>query len=204
MRFAWLRLLSVWNSFLVWTGIRKLSFRDKLPPDARVHFDEIVKLFKQPEKGRPTHMGQIKDLCAPMMNSCRTNLWIANLGDIEPFLVADLSPPSTIRARDTELDKEVTVFGSVRMSFYDVVGGSMVARLASLMTGMSTDLSVKIVDSVGTILEVWKMKVRPIAIYPLMVLDYTRAEPIKWQLECECSEWNIQTVGDEENSGTVN
>ena len=190
---------------MVWTGLKKLSFRQKLPPEARVHFDEIVKHFKNSGPGRPTSVSELEELkrVAPM-SPCRTNLWTASFGDIEPFLVSDFSPPSVIRARNVELETESTVFTSVHLSFYDMMGGSMVARLAGLMNGTSTDLTIKILDQLGAIVEVWKMVVRPIAIHPLVVLDYAQAEPIKWQLECECSKWDIQVVDDEQNYRTMN
>jgi hypothetical protein len=79
------------------------------------------------------------------------------------------------------------------MTFYDAVGGSMVSRLFELLKNGNTDLTVKMIDNVGTVLEVWKMRVRPAAIHPLTTLDYTKEDPIKWQLQAECLEWEVYT-----------
>lgn len=204
MRSAWLYMSSIWNSLLLWTGIRKLSFRDKLPPEARVHFDEIIKLFKGGDKGRSTVVSERERVVADALNPTRANLWTATLGNIEPFLVSEVSPPSIVRVLDEELGKTITTFTAVHLSFHDTMGTSMVARLASLMNGEIIDLTVRLLDHLGNIVEVWKMRVRPVAIHPLVVLEYSQAEPIRWQLECECSKWEIQVVDGDQNSGTVN
>ena len=163
-----------------------------------------MKLFKSSEKSRVTPVAELLESKPHALNPCRTNMWTANIGNIEPFVVADFSPPSIVRARNVELDTEVTIFTSTHLSFYDVVGSSVVAQLAALMNGQPVDLSIKILDQLGSIVEIWKMVVHPVAIHPLMMLDYDRAEVMKWQLECECSKWDIQVIDQHENQGTVN
>jgi hypothetical protein len=185
MRSLFVGFIQKWNAFLIWLGIKNPpSFRDKLPPGAREHYDAIVKLLN-PGANRTT----VHSDSGSKNTYSKANLWTVQIGSIESFLVAEFQAPSISKSSADEPFQ----YGTLFMTFYDAVGGSMVSRLFELLKNGNTDLTVKMIDNVGTVLEVWKMRVRPAAIHPLTTLDYTKEDPIKWQLQAECLEWEVYT-----------
>lgn len=187
MKTFWLKLAKMWHNLLIWAGVRKLSFREKLPPAAKEQYDQIVKLLKPQGVQRTDVQVETIPKGFTEMTPSRANLWMIELGDIESFLVAEFNPPSIFKlSADEPLQ-----YGSVFLSFYDVIGGSMVSRLSSLLKNGTTELVVKIIDPVGTVIEAWKMKIRPASVHPLTILDYTKSDPIRWQLEADCLDWEV-------------
>lgn len=189
-----------WNRLLAFLGVRKkLSLREKLSLDGKVHYDAIVKLLKE-----NPNVSQNQTLPSKFEN-CRGR-WLVELDEIDSFLISDFVLPSLTR-KFTQSFKTEIEYSSVFLSFYDVVESSTLIKLARLMSKESIDLDVKFMNSTGSIMELWKLKVRPVRICPLTSLSQSQTsntKPIIWQLECECLSWEVQTIDQNENAGTMN
>lgn len=186
MNKIWREIAKIWYDLLVWAGIKKRSFREKLPPLAREHYDAIVEIISRSKTtNRSSIMNSTNYDENPRYEPNRSNLWIVELQGVDPFLAAEITPPQIYKK------KGKVVFGSIFLSFHDPMGDSTVERLTKILEKESVSLSIKLVNHLGKVVEVWKMEIEPTAVRSLTMLNYNSAEVLKWQLEGHCLRWDV-------------
>lgn len=182
-------LHELWMKFLIWAGLKKLSFRDKLPLEAREHYDALTKMFSEKRDPLRSTSNTVPGIQVAVESSRqrearKAHMWIVELANINSFLACEFRPPSAYQN-----DSEVS-YSPVIISFYEAMDSS-VKNIIDLL-GKTQDLKLKLVNHVGETVEEWHFQVRPISIHPMMSLDYHSSEAVKWQLECECLKWEIR------------
>lgn len=173
--FSWFSKL--WKSFLFWLGVRKLSFRDKLPNECKDTFDEILKMKKE----YPNANFQIKT-----KKLAKNKNWVVHFDDIDSSLISEIQFPEISYSHTVNR----IVSGSMCVHLYETENFSTFDTLQQILKKEEVELTVEFFkqSSKSEISKQIKMIVYPRTLHLSESLVNDENEPIEWILSLDCLE----------------